>query len=182
MQTVRPRPPRATRAETPCRVGRRGCGLTLVLAAALLVFDITDVDTFSRVKSWVKELRQMAGACIREHAPRARMSPRTYGPDSRLAAGKDIALVLAGNKVDMERSRQVPLDESEAYAASIGATLFGTSAKLNRGVEQAFLAIARSACAFALQCLHGMLIDVSPAFRQSFWSSRRACHSRRELR
>ena len=30
--------------------------------AALLVFDITDVDSFSRVKSWVKELRQMAGA------------------------------------------------------------------------------------------------------------------------
>ena len=59
--------------------------------------------------------------------------------------GKDIALVLAGNKVDMERSRAVPLDESEAYAASIGAALFGTSAKLNRGVEQAFMAIARSA-------------------------------------
>ena len=30
--------------------------------AALLVFDITDVDSFTRVKSWVKELRQMAGA------------------------------------------------------------------------------------------------------------------------
>jgi GTPase SAR1 family protein len=36
-------------------------------AAALLVFDITDVDSFTRVKSWVKELRQMAGA---RHAPR----------------------------------------------------------------------------------------------------------------
>ena len=46
----------------------------------------------------------------------------------------------------MERSRQVSVEESEAYAASIGAPLFGTSAKLNRGVEQAFLAIARSAC------------------------------------
>jgi len=31
-------------------------------AAALLVFDITDADSFARVKSWVKELRQMAGA------------------------------------------------------------------------------------------------------------------------
>ena len=55
--------------------------------------------------------------------------------------------MLAGNKVDMERSRQVPAEEADAYATSIGATLFGTSAKLNRGVEQAFLAIARSAWA-----------------------------------
>lgn len=31
-------------------------------AAALLVFDITDADSFARVKSWVKELRKMAGA------------------------------------------------------------------------------------------------------------------------
>ena len=45
--------------------------------AALLVFDITDVDSFTRVKNWVKELRKMAG--------------------------KDIVLVLAGNKVDMVR-------------------------------------------------------------------------------
>ena len=65
-------------------------------------------------------------------------------------SGKDIALVLAGNKVDVERSRQVSQEESEAYAASLGAALFGTSAKLNRGVEQAFLAIARSACAPAV--------------------------------
>ncbi len=57
--------------------------------------------------------------------------------------------MLAGNKVDMERSRQVSQEEAEAYATSIGAALFGTSAKLNRGVEQAFLAIARSACARA---------------------------------
>jgi Ras-related protein Rab-21 len=52
--------------------------------------------------------------------------------------------VLAGNKVDLERSRQVPLAEAEAYAASIGASLFSTSAKMNKGVDQAFQAIADS--------------------------------------
>jgi GTPase SAR1 family protein len=31
-------------------------------AAALLVFDITDVDSFQRVKKWVRELKKMAGA------------------------------------------------------------------------------------------------------------------------
>ena len=31
------------------------------MPAALLVFDITDVDSFSRVKKWVRELKKMAG-------------------------------------------------------------------------------------------------------------------------
>ena len=69
--------------------------------------------------------------------------------------------MLAGNKVDMERSRQVSVEESEAYAASIGAPLFGTSAKLNRGVEQAFLAIARSACPRAVAPPSARLVDWS---------------------
>mmetsp|Transcript_10090 Transcript_10090/g.11797 ORF Transcript_10090/g.11797 Transcript_10090/m.11797 type:complete len:208 (-) Transcript_10090:944-1567(-) len=86
--------------------------------AALLVFDITDVDSFKRVKKWVRELKQMAG--------------------------KEIVIVIAGNKVDRERDRQVPLAESEDYAKSIGATLLGTSAKVNKGVEQAFLHISRT--------------------------------------
>jgi 50S ribosomal subunit-associated GTPase HflX len=88
-------------------------------AAALLVFDITDSDSFARVKTWVKELKTMAG--------------------------KPLVLVLAGNKVDLERNRQVPEADAQAYATSIGATLIGTSAKSNKGVEQAFLHIARSA-------------------------------------
>lgn len=46
-------------------------------AAALLVFDITDVDSFTRVKSWVKELRQMAGA---PHAPRVSRAGLTVPP------------------------------------------------------------------------------------------------------
>ena len=81
------------------------------------MFDITDVDSFTRVKNWVKELRKMAG--------------------------KDIVLVLAGNKIDMERNRQVTNEDAEAYAASVDAQLYGTSAKVNRGVEQAFLNVAK---------------------------------------
>lgn len=113
-------------------------------AAALLVFDITDTDSFARVKAWVKELRQMAGACCGSYAV---TTGRLPGADASLlaVAGKDIVLVLAGNKADLERSRQVTLAEAEAYAASIGATLFSTSAKTNKGVDQAFQAIAESA-------------------------------------
>ena len=77
--------------------------------------------------------------------PAARRWPRLLTAGLLRNAGKDIVLVLAGNKVDLERSRQVPLSEAEAYAASIGAVLCSTSAKMNKGVDQAFQAIADSA-------------------------------------
>ncbi|KAJ7548155.1 hypothetical protein O6H91_07G000300 [Diphasiastrum complanatum] len=83
--------------------------------AALLVYDITDKDSFDRVKSWVKELRKMAP--------------------------KDIILAIAGNKCDM--NSQVDLKDSERYAASIGSSHFNTSAKSNIGIEETFLDIAR---------------------------------------
>lgn len=54
-------------------------------------------------------------------------------------------LVVAGNKIDRERERQVPQEEAESYANSIGGVLLGTSAKQGKGVEQAFLNIARRA-------------------------------------
>ena len=85
--------------------------------AALLVYDITDVDSFARVKNWVKELRQMA--C------------------------KDIIIALVGNKIDMERHRRVTDAEANEYAASVGAELFGTSAKADKGVDAAFAGIAK---------------------------------------
>ena len=53
-------------------------------------------------------------------------------------------LALAANKSDLERSRQVRQEEAEVYATSIGAKLFSTSAKLNKGVDRAFLEIALS--------------------------------------
>jgi len=80
---------------------------------ALLVYDITDNDTFVRVQNWVKELRKMLGA--------------------------DIVLAIAGNKCDLERNRVVPLVKAEEYAASVGAKHYNTSAKLNKGVNELFL-------------------------------------------
>ena len=49
--------------------------------AAVLVYDITDADSFARVKTWVKELRQIAGG--------------------------EISLAVCANKSDLERSRSV---------------------------------------------------------------------------
>ena len=85
---------------------------------ALLVYDITDADSFQRVQNWVKELRKMLGT--------------------------DIVLAIAGNKIDLERNRVVPLDKAEAYAQSVGAKHFSTSSKLNKGLHEMFLDMTKS--------------------------------------
>lgn len=54
---------------------------------AVLVYDITDEDSFQKVKCWVKELRKMLGT--------------------------DISLVIVGNKSDLEKERHVDLEEAK---------------------------------------------------------------------
>ena len=54
---------------------------------AVLVYDITDADSFTKVKNWVKELRKMLG--------------------------NDISLAIAGNKVDLEKQRHVSAESAE---------------------------------------------------------------------
>ncbi|XP_064628690.1 ras-related protein Rab-21-like [Lineus longissimus] len=84
---------------------------------AILVYDITDEDSFQKVKNWVKELRKMLG--------------------------NDICLCIAGNKIDLEKDRHVSIEEAEAYAASVGAKHIHTSAKLNKGIEELFLDLSK---------------------------------------
>ncbi|CAE7773818.1 RAB21, partial [Symbiodinium microadriaticum] len=79
---------------------------------ALLVYDITDAESFVKVKKWVKELRKIVG--------------------------NDIAIAIAGNKIDLEKNRHVNEREALDYAASVGAQHFHTSAKSNRGLEEVF--------------------------------------------
>ncbi|KAJ8941336.1 hypothetical protein NQ318_004780 [Aromia moschata] len=83
---------------------------------AVLVYDITDEDSFQKVKNWVKELRKMLGT--------------------------EICLVIVGNKIDLEKDRHVNLEEAETYAKNVGAMHFQTSAKLNKCVEEMFLALS----------------------------------------
>lgn len=85
---------------------------------ALLVYDITDEDSFAKVKNWVKELRKMLG--------------------------NDICLCIVGNKIDLDRDRHVTVAEAEQYAASVGAKHYHTSAKLNKGIEELFLDLSKS--------------------------------------
>ncbi|KAG8129310.1 hypothetical protein E2320_016012 [Naja naja] len=58
--------------------------------AAIVVYDITNQETFARAKTWVKELQRQA-------------SP-------------NIVIALAGNKADLANKRMVEYEEAQAYA------------------------------------------------------------------
>lgn len=64
--------------------------ILLLSDGALLVYDITDVQSFEKVKNWVKELRKIVG--------------------------NDIVIAIAGNKVDLEKNRKVNEEEAARYA------------------------------------------------------------------
>lgn len=50
----------------------------------------------------------------------------------------DTVMAIAGNKVDLQSSNQVPYEEVIQYAKSIGAIFKYTSAKDGKGVEELF--------------------------------------------
>jgi len=86
-------------------------------SGAVLVYDITDRESFSKVRNWVHELRA--------------------------ELGQQIQLVIAGNKADLEKKRQVDNEDAKTYAASVGAVHMLCSAKSGGGVEEVFLELTK---------------------------------------
>merc|ERR1711959_316984 len=86
-------------------------------AAAVVVYDITSQDSFSRAKAWVKELQRQG-------------SP-------------SIVIALAGNKCDLASKRKVETSEAAEYSKDNGLFHIETSAKTALNVEELFKAIAK---------------------------------------
>lgn len=85
-------------------------------AAAIIVYDITRGNTYKTLKTWVDELK-------------------LQGP-------KDIAIAIAGNKADLEDSREVDSAMAQAYAEDIGAMYLETSAKADTNVQDIFVRLS----------------------------------------
>lgn len=81
---------------------------------AVLVYDITDADSFHRVQAWVKELRRMVGD------------------------ESDISVAVVGNKTDLESERVLLQKHVEDYVASVGGTHYQASAKTGNNVHRVF--------------------------------------------
>jgi len=86
-------------------------------SAALLVYDITDFGSFVKAQEWVEELQAQI----------------TH----------EIVLAVVGNKCDMGNARAVPKEKAMAFAKSINAMFYETSAKDNDGLDALFLEVSR---------------------------------------
>ncbi len=79
--------------------------------AAIIVYDITHAESFTRAQNWVRELRKIVG--------------------------KDICIAIAGNKIDLEKNRQVNHEEAVAWAKSVGAAHVVSERGRGRGGDYA---------------------------------------------
>mmetsp|Transcript_5817 Transcript_5817/g.15086 ORF Transcript_5817/g.15086 Transcript_5817/m.15086 type:complete len:196 (+) Transcript_5817:33-620(+) len=85
-------------------------------AAAIVVYDITNKESFNGAKSWVKELQR-------------RGDP-------------NVVIALAGNKADLQSKRKVDVQDAKQYAAENSIIHMETSAKDATNVKALFHEIA----------------------------------------
>ncbi|XP_059168782.1 ras-related protein Rab-5C-like [Physella acuta] len=85
--------------------------------AAIVVYDINNLNTFNKAIAWVRELRQQATG--------------------------NIVIVLAGNKADLAAEhRAVPTEDARAFAEENGLIFAEASAKTGLAVNEMFMMIA----------------------------------------
>lgn len=82
----------------------------------IIVYDVTDQESFNNVKSWLQEIDRFAS----EH----------------------VCKLLVGNKNDMTSKKVVSTETAKEFADSLGIKFLETSAKTAENVEAAFLAMA----------------------------------------
>merc|ERR1712007_101269 len=86
-------------------------------AGALIVYDITDRDSYSHLINWLADARTLARA--------------------------DISIIVVGNKCDLKDKRVVTFLESSRIAQENDILFLETSALTGEGVEEVFIKVAR---------------------------------------
>lgn len=87
---------------------------------ALVVYDITNRQSFENVKAWIEDCKSQ--------------SPST------------ILMALVGNKIDLDSSRAVSTEEGEDFANMNGMPFFETSAKSGENIDSIFTNTATEIC------------------------------------
>ncbi|KAJ6249365.1 dystroglycan-related [Anaeramoeba flamelloides] len=85
---------------------------------ALIVFDITQRESFNSLVSWLE--------------------------DVRLNASNNVEITLIGNKADLSNDRAVSYEEGEKFAKEHGLEYYETSANTSKNIEKIFEEIAKS--------------------------------------
>lgn len=80
-------------------------------SCALIVYDISNRETFENVKSWIEDCKENSS--------------------------ENIYMVLIGNKMDLEDKRVVSYDEGEKFAKENNMPFIETSAKTGENIEKA---------------------------------------------
>jgi len=84
----------------------------------IVVFDVTDQESFKNVREWLHEIDEFAA--------------------------DEVNVLLIGNKVDMADHREVTFDAAQSFADEMGIGYVETSAKSAFGVDEAFLGMAKT--------------------------------------
>jgi Ras-related protein Rab-5C len=79
-------------------------------AAAVIVYDITNAESFQKAKNWVKELQRQG-------------SP-------------NLVMALAGNKADLGESRAVTVEEAQVRPSVFALPIVGIVAEFSKPMEQ----------------------------------------------
>jgi len=92
-------------------------------AVAVIVYDVTNAQSYEGARAWVAELE------------------RNQGPDKK----DKMIIALLGNKVDLgEEKRAVDTATAEAFARERGLLFKETSAKSGQGIQEIFQEVATS--------------------------------------
>ncbi|KAF7700419.1 RAB6B, member RAS oncogene family b [Silurus meridionalis] len=83
---------------------------------AVVVYDITNVNSFQLTTKWIDEVRTERGS--------------------------DVIIMLVGNKTDLEEKRQIMIEEGEQRAKELNVMFIETSAKSGCNVKQLFRRVA----------------------------------------
>eukprot|EP00913_Durusdinium_trenchii_P006594 g6194.t1 len=98
-------------------VGGRNINYYRGAAGALIVYDITNRDSYNHLVNWLADARTLARA--------------------------DISIITVGNKVDLKEKREVTFLEASRCAQENDILFLETSALTGEGVEDVFIKVAR---------------------------------------